>query len=333
MELKGTFFSTFSIALLLLFLQPCGAKEENNKLDWTTDYESVSKCAKETSRPILVYFSGSDWCGWCNKLEDEIFNTAEFTDLVAHKLLFVKIGYPTNQNNERLKKRFSIRSFPTVLLLDSEQQPIGVTGYRAGGAKRYAQHLMKMIDDYVAYKQQMQRLNTHALPGKDLKRLYQKARELGLREDQNLLIRIGMQSDLEHFFLTERYRFLVSNGTFHSNEAAKIKKRLYHIDPENAFLTHYQLAIIDFERLSREREATKEEPDKIVAPLLDYIETFGDQGTENVWRLYMVIYQVYLEHNLFIEALKFAKKAHAAAPSSIQPEIAIAIQNIEKQMN
>lgn len=34
---------------------------------WLTDLDKAKAQAKELNRPILVDFSGSDWCGWCIK--------------------------------------------------------------------------------------------------------------------------------------------------------------------------------------------------------------------------------------------------------------------------
>ena len=179
----------------------------------------------------------------------------DFVQAMSDKLIFVKLDYPmrtqldpeTTTQNERLQEKFSVRSFPTIVILDSDQQPIGVAGYRSGGGKQYAQHVLKMVNDYSAYKQQMQRLGSYHFSGKNLKRLYQKARELGLEADSNLLIRKGISSDQATFFLTERYRHLVHAGQIWNNETVNLKQKLLASDPDNEHLTHYQVAIIEFE--------------------------------------------------------------------------------------
>lgn len=340
MNLRRVVFSFVTLFFLTVLLPVQAETNQGHKIQWMTNYEKATELAKETQRPIVLFFTGSDWCGWCNKLEKEVLETRDFMGMTSNKLIFVKLDFPmktkldlrTTKQNEDLQKKFSIRSFPTIVLVDPYQQPIGVTGYRSGGGKQYAQHLMKMVNEHTAYKQQMKRLGSHKFSGKELKRLYQKAHELDLESDKNLLVRVGMESDLAHYFLTERYRFLVNQGQIKSKEAAALRQRLLTIDPDNQFLTHYQVAVIDFEACCEQMETTKISLDDAVKPLITYMDHYGANDTENVWRLNMVISQVYLDQNRLDVALKFAKQSYTAAPSTIQSDIAMAIKSIEKQI-
>jgi protein disulfide-isomerase len=317
------------------------AERQEDSIHWMTNFEQAAEHSRSTNRPMILFFTGSDWCGWCNKLEKEILDGRDFTGITADKLVFIKLDYPMKspqdpflkKQNEQLKSKFSVRSYPTIVLLDPDQQPIGVTGYRSGGGKQFANHILKMVNEYAAYKQQMKRLGTHKFSGKELKRLYQKAQELGLKIDQNLLVSLGMDSELSPFFISERYRQLASEGQITSNEAIALKRRLLAADPDNQYLTHYQIAVIDFETGCEDLETEKVSPDAAVKPLIAYIETFGSNDKENLWRLNYLIAQVYLEQNRLNDALKYAKNSHEAAPSSIQPDIAMAITNIQKQID
>lgn len=40
---------------------------------FTTDYDAALKRAAEQGKRTLVLFTGSDWCVWCKKLDDETF--------------------------------------------------------------------------------------------------------------------------------------------------------------------------------------------------------------------------------------------------------------------
>ena len=35
---------------------------------WTQDLDAAKKLAKEKDLPMLINFSGSDWCGWCKRM-------------------------------------------------------------------------------------------------------------------------------------------------------------------------------------------------------------------------------------------------------------------------
>ena len=45
---------------------------------WLTDYKKATAQAEEEDKPILVDFTGSDWCGWCIRLDKEVFSKDAF---------------------------------------------------------------------------------------------------------------------------------------------------------------------------------------------------------------------------------------------------------------
>ncbi len=49
-----------------------------SSINWQTDYSKAVQQAKSESKPILLFFTGSDWCGWCKKLDNEVFKSPEF---------------------------------------------------------------------------------------------------------------------------------------------------------------------------------------------------------------------------------------------------------------
>ncbi len=116
---------------------------------WMTDMDAAMKLAEKTGKPILADFSGSDWCGWCVKLDQEVFAKKIFKDFAKKNLILVLIDFPRSKPiTEKLKKqnkalaaKYNIRGYPTVLLLDSKGKVIVKTGYRRGGAQKYVDFL------------------------------------------------------------------------------------------------------------------------------------------------------------------------------------------------
>lgn len=308
-------------------------------ITWLTNYEQALDEAKKTSKPIILFFTGSDWCTWCNKLDKEVFESHEFADDAGNQYIFLKLDFPLysaltpqlSGQNKQLQKKYDVRSFPTLVILDhTGQQQIGVTGYRAGGGGQYAAHLKKMVDNHKSYKEKLQSSQTQKLSGLELRKLYEKSKELDLPNDTSYLLKIGMNSELKTFFLTERYRFLAEEGLIHDKEAVAIKQQLQDLDPNNELHVHYDIAVIEFEAFSEEKGKNK---DLATLPLLDYIEKFGSQDRGNLWRLEMIISQVYLDKNQLTSALKHAQASYDASPPSVQGEIASAIRNIQSQLN
>jgi len=117
---------------------------------WTSDFEAAKKQAAEQKKDLLIDFTGSDWCGWCIKLNDEVFKKDEFKAGVKDKFVLVEIDFPqdekkiseaTKKQNDALQEKYGIQGFPTILLTDAEGKPFAATGYEEGGPVKYVEIL------------------------------------------------------------------------------------------------------------------------------------------------------------------------------------------------
>lgn len=114
-------------------------------IQWNQNYADGLSKAKAQSKPVVLFFTGSNWCVWCKKLDSEVFATPEFAQEVGDQFVFVELDYPMGgTKNQDLKAKYQIRAFPTVVVLDSNGNEIGRTGYEAGGGKKFANTLKKM---------------------------------------------------------------------------------------------------------------------------------------------------------------------------------------------
>ena len=141
------------LATLLSLAAMVNLYSEDSNSGWSTDFEAAKKMAAEKKMPILADFSGSDWCGWCIKLDSEVFVKKEFKEFAKDNLVLFVADFPRKakqddkikkQNNELLSK-YSVEGFPTVLLMDAGGNVIARTGYQKGGAVAYVEHLKKII--------------------------------------------------------------------------------------------------------------------------------------------------------------------------------------------
>jgi len=125
---------------------------------WLTDLPAAIKKAEKENKNILVDFTGSDWCGWCIKLKEEVFSQKQFLDYAKNNLILVEVDFPSQKKlpeklqkaNKALAEKYKITGYPTILLLDKTGQQIGKTGYQDGGAAAYAEHLKSEIKKGVA---------------------------------------------------------------------------------------------------------------------------------------------------------------------------------------
>ncbi len=102
-------------------------------LKWESSYKNAVKRAKKENKPILIYFSGSDWCGVCINLEKNLFHTAKFKTYSDKKLVLYLADFPRNKNlvsrevavqNNKLAKKYR-NSFPMVLLVNKKGKVLG----------------------------------------------------------------------------------------------------------------------------------------------------------------------------------------------------------------
>ncbi len=116
---------------------------------WTTDFEGGLAQAKKEGKLALVDFTGSDWCGWCIRLDEEVFSKKEFISEAPKSFVFIKLDYPQKKKlpeaekkrNDELAKKYEVQGFPTILMLDGDGKVVGKTGYKEGGPVKYVQHL------------------------------------------------------------------------------------------------------------------------------------------------------------------------------------------------
>jgi len=126
-----------------------GQRPQSGTFKWYTNFDEASMVASQSRRPMVLYFTGSDWCGWCKKMDQEVFASSEFQNAVGGKYIFVKLDFPMNsklpesemRQNAQLKQRYGVTGYPTLVLIDSEGSFIGETGYRSGGGRSYAEWL------------------------------------------------------------------------------------------------------------------------------------------------------------------------------------------------
>ena len=119
---------------------------------WLTDYDKALEQAKKEDKKLLIDFTGSDWCGWCIRLDKEVFSKDEFKKYAADNLILLEIDFPNKKKqpaelkkaNEALAKKYGIRGFPTIVVLDGKEKKLGQLGYMEGGPTAFINALKKL---------------------------------------------------------------------------------------------------------------------------------------------------------------------------------------------
>ena len=120
---------------------------------WIQDYDQAIKDSEKYNRPILVNFTGSDWCGWCFRLKEEVFSKPAFKNYAGKNLILLELDFPRRKpqssnikkQNNNLARKYRIRGFPTIILINEKGDLIATTGYRRGGPVKYIEHLKSLL--------------------------------------------------------------------------------------------------------------------------------------------------------------------------------------------
>ena len=119
---------------------------------WGTDHEKALSQAKSEKKLLVMDFTGSDWCGWCIRLNKEILSTPEFAAYAQENLVLVELDFPRRKpqseavkaQNAKLAKKHGIRGYPTVIVLNGDGKVVGKLGYQAGGPGPFIAALERM---------------------------------------------------------------------------------------------------------------------------------------------------------------------------------------------
>lgn len=107
----------------------------SSALSWETDFEDAKKKAEKEHKLILLNFSGSDWCGPCIRLHNEIFENPTFKTFADSNLVLLNADFPRlkknqlskdqQKKNDKLADKYNPQgSFPFTVLLNAEGKVI-----------------------------------------------------------------------------------------------------------------------------------------------------------------------------------------------------------------
>ena len=121
--------------------------------NWLTDYEAAKAKAKSDNKLVLLEFTGSDWCGYCKRMQAEIFSKPQFQDYAAKNLILVELDFPrtkpqsdtVRKQNMQLASEYDIEGFPTTIVLSPDGKRVAnFFGYLEGGPEALITALEKL---------------------------------------------------------------------------------------------------------------------------------------------------------------------------------------------
>ena len=123
------------IFMLLFSIQVCSQN------DFLT-FENALQKSKEESKPLILYFSGSDWCKPSIALQRNVLQTKRFTAF-KEEVIFMQLDFPLKysnrlsrketNHNENLAVRYNPQDyFPKMILVNYSGELMAEFKYRKG---------------------------------------------------------------------------------------------------------------------------------------------------------------------------------------------------------
>ncbi len=153
MQKQNIFPKVLSLSLIFLILGFTTVKAQEEKktetLEWHTSLMKADELSRKTKKPIFAFFTGSDWCGWCIKLQNDVFAKPEFIEWAKKNVILLELDFPRRkqlspelqQQNNSMQQAFNVSGYPTVWIFTTNKNnkdkkftmdTYGSTGYPVG---------------------------------------------------------------------------------------------------------------------------------------------------------------------------------------------------------
>lgn len=164
--------TTFLAAVILTVF---GFSAISQEAKWNTDYAKAVEQAKIENKPLLIDFTGSDWCGWCMKMKQETLDTPMFKHYAKKNLVLVEADFPheklqtaaVKEQNQELYKKYKVSGYPCFVVVDKDGKELGRQGgYLEGGPAAFIAKLNTFYTPAQA--------TTNTKGGSDFEKLFKK---------------------------------------------------------------------------------------------------------------------------------------------------------------
>jgi thioredoxin-related protein len=126
---------------------------------WTMDFDAAVKLAGDKNLPLLVDFTGSDWCQWCKLMDETVFAKPAWREYAAKNIVTVTIDFPKDkkivpqeyvERNEKLKEKLNVEGYPTYVILDKD----GTTelGRLGAGEDKTPETFIQELNEVLRYR-------------------------------------------------------------------------------------------------------------------------------------------------------------------------------------
>ncbi|MBD81033.1 MAG: thioredoxin family protein [Crocinitomicaceae bacterium] len=125
------YLATLSILLITAFTNTAFIEDYTPQIaepEWHVKLQEAQAISKKTNKPIFAFFTGSDWCGWCMRLQANVFHKPGFKAWANEHVVLLELDFPRRkqlpaelaQQNNELRAFFRPQGFPTVWIFNMD---------------------------------------------------------------------------------------------------------------------------------------------------------------------------------------------------------------------
>ncbi len=132
-----------------------GGASAKRRADWHQELDDALAESKTTGLPVLMLFTGSDWCPPCMALEKNVFGKSAFQTFADEKIVLMKVdkqrrrppGKRLAEKQDGWMRQYGVSGYPTLLLLDGDGKLLQKFGYGNQKEDAFIAHVDRMLKD------------------------------------------------------------------------------------------------------------------------------------------------------------------------------------------
>jgi len=131
--MKSNIDAIFALGLLASATSLAALTDGVEPGEFTMDLSAAKEYAAEKNLPILLDFSGSDWCGWCKLMDEQVFAKPEWKSYASNNVVMVLLDFPQDKSlvpekyaerNAALAAEYGVQGYPTFIVLDADGETV-----------------------------------------------------------------------------------------------------------------------------------------------------------------------------------------------------------------
>ena len=150
-----------TLILISIAMVSLAQKQTSEDLKWYTNMEEAIVESEKNKKPLFLFFTGSDWCGWCIKLQKEVFFKPEFKKWAKENVVLVELDFPKRKTidenlkkqNRKLAQMLGVRGYPTIWFVNPIREEnkinlekLGTQGFVSGGPKAWISEAERQLN-------------------------------------------------------------------------------------------------------------------------------------------------------------------------------------------